>query len=220
MAKPLSDQPADPFAPIVAFAAMLAPFSQPWFVSGGWAIDLFTGTLSRPHSDIEIGIWRHDQPALHQHLGQHLPTWHRYQIVEYPSGIQREPWPAATTLALPSHQLFISPTPLGPGAFPDYGFFLNDQLAGQWQWRRNPTLTRPAHTIIATSPLGIPILAPEIQLLYKAHHHQPKDDADFAAALPHLTTTQRDWLRTALQQHYPADPWLPALTPPTNASKD
>jgi hypothetical protein len=56
------------FAPILAAARHMQGFPGRWFVSGGWAIDLFLGEVTRKHSDIEIGIDRADQHALFRHL--------------------------------------------------------------------------------------------------------------------------------------------------------
>ena len=39
-------------------------FGRPWCVAGGWALDLFIGEQSRPHSDIDIALFREDQAAL------------------------------------------------------------------------------------------------------------------------------------------------------------
>jgi hypothetical protein len=50
-----------------------------------------------------------------------------------------------------------------------------------------------------------------VQLLHKARHHRPKDEHDFAQVRPHLNLEQRLWLRTALAQILPADPWLAQL---------
>ncbi|MGD6844537.1 nucleotidyltransferase domain-containing protein [Bacillus infantis] len=49
-------------------AGWMAGFEKPWFVAGGWAIDLFIGKQTRPHADLEIGIFREDQQALKSYL--------------------------------------------------------------------------------------------------------------------------------------------------------
>lgn len=65
---------------------------------------------------------------------------------------------------------------------------------------------------------GLPVLAPEIQLLYKARlPNRPKDEADFTMAVPHLTDPQRRWLRDTISLLYPGSaeqpehPWLETL---------
>lgn len=64
-------------------------------------------------------------------------------------------------------------------------------------------------------PAASPCLAPEIRLLYKAKNGRPKDETDFAAALPVLTKPQGQWLSDALSLVYgPAHPWPARLLAP------
>lgn len=56
------------FERILEVAGIMRGFPAPWFISGGWAIDLFLGEVTRAHSDIEIGIFRCDQGALWRQL--------------------------------------------------------------------------------------------------------------------------------------------------------
>lgn len=59
---------------------------------------------------------------------------------------------------------------------------------------------------------GIPYLAPEIQLFYKAKNGRLKDETDFATILPVLTKPQRQWLADALSLVYgSAHPWRARL---------
>lgn len=53
---------------VLAAAAIMSAFPRPWFVSGGWALDLFVGHVTREHEDLEIGIARADQSLLHDFL--------------------------------------------------------------------------------------------------------------------------------------------------------
>ena len=46
----------DPFAAVVELDRVMTGFDRPWFVSGGWAIDLFVGRVTREHEDIEMGL--------------------------------------------------------------------------------------------------------------------------------------------------------------------
>jgi hypothetical protein len=58
---------------------------------------------------------------------------------------------------------------------------------------------------------GIPILAPEIVLLHKAHEGAEKDEADFREALPHLSPSAMAWLLWALEETTPEHPWIAHL---------
>src|SRR3954470_5239793 len=48
-----------------------------WFI-GGWGVDLWVGRLTRPHDDIDVLGWRHDQGRAHEALEAagwpHAPT--------------------------------------------------------------------------------------------------------------------------------------------------
>src|SRR6266545_4536790 len=47
-----------------------------------------------------------------------------------------------------------------------------------------------------------------ICLLFKAKGNRPKDQADFAGAVPLLDTSRRTWLREVLLHLYPGHRWL------------
>ena len=49
------DPPWDPWHP-ADIARLLAGVTVPWYVAGGWAIDLFIGRQTREHGDLEIAI--------------------------------------------------------------------------------------------------------------------------------------------------------------------
>lgn len=64
---------------------VMAGYRRPWWVAGGWALDLLLGAKTRPHADLEISMLAADQLALFRHLhgwdlrlaapGQSLPRW-------------------------------------------------------------------------------------------------------------------------------------------------
>lgn len=49
-------------------AALLEGLAARWWVAGGWAIDLFLGTTTRQHQDVEVAVLRPDQLAAQAHL--------------------------------------------------------------------------------------------------------------------------------------------------------
>jgi hypothetical protein len=86
-----------------------------------------------------------------------------------------------------------------------------DESSGEdWVSRRYSDVRRPIAAIGRMSG-GIPYLAPEIQLFYKAKNVRPKDELDFAQMLPMLSAGQREWLRTALAATYGVHVWHRAL---------
>ena len=52
-------------------ADVLRGLPVPWWISGGWAIELFLGRRTRRHYDLDVTILRRDQLALRRHLA----TW-------------------------------------------------------------------------------------------------------------------------------------------------
>ena len=82
---------------------------------------------------------------------------------------------------------------------------------GEWLFRRTARIHRPVATIGLRTADGIPYLAPEIQLLYKAKGLRPKDEADFARVLPYLDRDRRAWLAQTLAIVHPGHHWLFAL---------
>jgi hypothetical protein len=70
-------------------------------------------------------------------------------------------------------------------------------------------LALPITRCIVISPWGLPTLAPEAVLFYKAIGWiRPHDDADFHALAPALSHPAREWLARALAVVRPGHPWL------------
>ena len=65
--------------------------------------------------------------------------------------------------------------------------------------------------VMASAASGVPILVPEIVLLYKAHELTEKDEADFRTIFPHLTPSRKAWLLEALDETTPNHPWARRL---------
>jgi hypothetical protein len=189
---------------LLAVAELMKSFPAPWYVSGGWAIDALAGRATRKHEDLEIGIARRDQGLLHPHL----PGRQLYKILPRAEGAEIVAWEQGDRLELPVFQIIVQQEGSSP---PQFEFFLNDVSDGEWQFRRDPSIRRPAAEICLQTDDGIPVLAPEIQLLYKAKWHRSKDEHDFRTALGFLDPAQRTWLREALEIHQPNDPWIAEL---------
>ena len=75
-----------------------------------------------------------------------------------------------------------------------------------WICRRDDRIRRPYAAVIRAGT-GIPYLAPEVALLFKAKGSRPKDEADFDSVLPMLTIDQRRWLDDALALVHPDHQW-------------
>jgi hypothetical protein len=175
-------------------------FDRPWFVAGGWALDLFLGAVSRDHADLEIALFREDQRALRRQLAR----WEFEKV----AGGHRVPWSVDEWLIPPVHEVHAS---AGTGSSGGLEFLLNEREGDQWVYRRNAAVRCPANDIGLRSSGGVPFLRPEIVLLYKAKAPRPVDEQDFEAVRRGLEAPSRAWLRAALELCHPGHHWLDRL---------
>jgi len=188
----------EPASPAEA-AALFATFPAAWWIAGGYAIELAVGRPLRAHGDLDVAVLRHDQLAV-----QHVLAGWEWWAADPPGTLRR--WEPDERLPFGVHDIWCRPRPDCPWRIQ---IILEEATGTDWMSRRDPRIRRPLASLGQVSPTGIPYLAPEVQLLYKAKAPRPKDDLDFAAALPLMTTRQRRWLVGTLS---PEHPWSRQLT--------
>jgi hypothetical protein len=181
-------------------AAVLADWTEPWWVAGGWAVEAFTGQPRR-HEDIDIAIFRRDVPSLWAYLD---PTYHCWAAGSGGLGPIVEERPDLPEWA---DQVWVREHAWAP--------WLADVVTapdedGRWVFKRDPSVTAPLDEVTWTDGDGIRYLNPEVALAYKAKLARPKDDLDLAAALPLMDERQRSWLRDTVARLHPDHPWLAA----------
>ena len=93
----------------------------------------------------------------------------------------------------------------------EFDVFTEDIDNGQWCFRRHRRISMEAAGVITESPAGLPIVRPEIQLLYMAKSTELKNAHDFETARPHLIDAATKWLANALRITLPEHPWIPQL---------
>ena len=177
----------------------LAGVATPWYVAAGWAVDLFLGTRRRRHGDIEIAIPAADFPEIRD----------RFPGYAFDAVSSGRVWEEATPEVLAAtHQTWLRDRATG-----DYLLdVIREPHEGEtWICRHEPTIRLPYREIIRHDPDGIPFLAPELVLLFKAKHARPKDQADFDDTVPHLTGAQRRTLAELLARAHPGHRWLARL---------
>jgi hypothetical protein len=186
----------------LAIATLLEGVVAPWWIGGGWAIDLFLGRVTRAHQDVDVVILRRDQERFRRHLG---PGW-ALVYVQRPGG-GRVPWTAGQRLASPIHEIHAT----APATGETLELLLNEADGSTWHYRRDARITLPLDRLGATSRAVIPALAPEVALLYKSKDPRPTDLADLRVALPALDHAAILWLDGAVGQAHPLSPYLPIL---------
>lgn len=192
------DAPWDPWRPERA-AERLELLAADWAVAGGWAIDLFLGEETRPHEDLEIvvpaaefGAVREALPGFEFHVVGDGRAWDVDDGEAFALHHQTWVWePAAGTYRM--------------------DVFREPHEGEVWICRRDAALRRPYADVIRRTADGVPYVAPEIVLLFKAKAARPKDAADFAAALPRLDPAARAWLSHALALVHPGHAWQSGL---------
>ncbi|HLJ39037.1 MAG TPA: hypothetical protein VKT54_11575 [Steroidobacteraceae bacterium] len=195
----------DPLHPREA-SALLSHLPSPWWVAGGWAIDLFLGHQGRPHKDLDIGILR---GSTRQTLAA-MPDWEFFEasggILSGP--LAGDPRPNVNSLwGRPRHTRAWR-----------LELMLDDSDGEQWIFRRDRSVRRALSLAIRRDGEGIPYLAPEIQLLYKASGTRAEDEADFTRAAPRLSEESRRWLGDALARAHPQHPWRSVILPAAAAA--
>jgi hypothetical protein len=179
---------------------LLSALRAPWWAAGGWALDLYLGKVTRPHKDLDIGIFRKDAAIV---LAA-LPGWEffeardgvlsRLAVGDAPRVEVNSLWCKRANAAQWELELML------------------DESEGEfWVFRRDPRISYPLSSAIRRNPEGIAFLAPEIQLLYKARATRAQDQADFDHAVPHLARAARSWLHDSLMSMDPEHAWISIL---------
>jgi hypothetical protein len=178
-------------------AAFFATLPVPWWIAGGWAIDLFLGRQTRAHEDIDVLLLRRDQQAVRSLLG----AWDVQAALPPPRAETWPflPWHHSEDLDETIHDIWCRPDATQPWRIQ---LMIAETQDDQWLFRRMPNIHRSVATVGDITPEGIPYLVPEIQLLYKAKTLRPKDEADFRQTLPVLRWEQRTWLTAELHHAY------------------
>ena len=169
------------------------------WLDGGWGVDALLGEQTREHDDVDLVVPRDDQGAVRRHFaGWDLHLAHDGKLT---------PW-NGERLELPVHTIWARRDADAPW---ELEILLMEAARGRWLFRRDPGITLPLERV-GLERDGIPYLAPEVPLLYKAKEPRERDAADFAAVVDELPLERRRWLARALHGQDPGHPWLVRLT--------
>jgi hypothetical protein len=185
----------------------------PWWIAGGWALDLVPNAASRAHSDIDISCFRDDCAGLRTSL----PGWefygaHRGELIHLD---KQTPVPTYV------HGLWCRPQ---RATIWHFEVLIEEREAGEWVYRRNRDVRRAVPELCWREASGLSVVRPEVQLLYKSKNARPNDVIDFRRTLPLLDRPGLVWLREALNRTEPSHAWLAEIEehlgplPPGSAS--
>ncbi|HEV8228322.1 MAG TPA: amino acid transporter [Candidatus Limnocylindria bacterium] len=178
-----------------------AGVEAPWWIAGGWALDLFIGHETRSHVDTDVAILRRDQHLFRERLGSwDVRIAHEGELL---------PWPAKERITKSEHhEAWARPSPDGPWRVE---LLLEESDGKRWSYRRDARIGLHVADLGRRDASGIPYVRPEVVLLYKSKGSRPVDETDLLYALPRLDPAQRGWLYAALYTIDPAHRWLARL---------
>ncbi len=182
----------DPLS-LSATVDLLNKLSVPWWIAGGYAIDLFVEKNIRPHGDIDVVVCRCHQLEVQSYLS----GWDLNVAVD---GELRS-WCTGELLEGKCKDIWCRKTLGEPWALQ---LMLIDTENNDWVFRRDPTIRGSLTTIGRCSSAGVPYLSPEIQLLYKVKQETiEKDQVDFDAAVPLFGLSEQKWLKDKINKLFP-----------------
>ena len=177
-----------------------------WAVCGGYALELFARKAIRPHGDIDLCLPESARRDIIRFL-----LCKGWRIYEYRGMGKVKPLRSPAD-SEPGRNLMALRDGCGLVAFvpsEEKGLLYHRFTPGMTEMNFLDLLFSPEMPMICPSASGLPILAPEVALLYKAA--QPESESaqlDFAAVYPLLDNDQKAWLRAELTARYPGGhPW-------------
>ncbi len=172
-----------------------APFR--WGLCGGLAIDQFVGHPTRPHEDLDIALFRENEVSMRARL----PSWEFWAAHEPGRGLDL--LPDGRSIASDVHMIWCREKGSDKWSLE---VLIEEGNESNWTYRRDTRIRRPVSEIFWSTG-QIPVMRPEIILLYKAKEPRENDRHDLDASLPKLDPVAREWLRNALVTAHPFSPW-------------
>ena len=189
---------------------LLSPLGGSWWVTGGWAIDLFVGRVTRTHNGVDLFMLDRDRRVIepliaHGDQSGQAAAATRLPATERPGGTGPS-WCVldAPEIALRTQVAFCTPA--------------GEDLI----FASKPTVRRQ-HSDATAMRFGVPIINPAVVLCLRAFSFRVQDDEDFVAAFPLLDPADRVWLAHEIRVRAPSSsaepgrrthPWLDRLEVP------
>ncbi|MDM5295134.1 hypothetical protein QUF81_18580 [Peribacillus simplex] len=117
-----------------SITSLMPGFNKTWFFAGGWTIDLFIGSETREHQDIEIALFREDQ----LYLKEYLKAWDFKKVTKG----KFYTW-ENELLELPIYEIHALNKPNGD----KLEVLLNGTKENDWKFRRSLTISHPLKSV-------------------------------------------------------------------------
>ncbi len=189
----------DPLDP-VTIVDFMAGFDRPWWIIGGWSIEVFTG-VARDHEDMDISILSSDVQAFREFLGDRWTPWN------VDEGWFR-PFDDRFADVRPDSQVWVRRDARSPWVL-DVPFTPDSD--GRWTNKRHLAHTEDLDDVTWVAPDGLRYARPEVTLMFKAAQVRAKDRRDAEVAIPLLHADARRWLRDTVARYAPEHEWVRTL---------
>lgn len=199
--RPPGDEAWDAWSPH-ELRRRLREATLPWYIAGGWALDVWHGTQTRPHEDLEFVVLRQDADHFRAILHDLDFFTVKDGTVEY--------LPPSADLPGDVWQLW--------GADRRQGCWRVDMMMEPgtpdlWIYKRDRTLRMARSDAVHVSQAGIPYLAPTIVLLFKAKSCREKDRKDFDLCRKRLSRRETEQLIVWLKTFHAGHDWIEESSP-------
>lgn len=176
----------------------------PFWLAGGYSLDLFIGKKTRDHEDLDFVIRRQDQLVFQKILA----LW-ELQAADPPGTATLFPWANGHYYELPVHNIWCRKNQSAPW---ELELLFSEFEENEWVYRRNSSIRGTMKSFFWQTNEGLPVLAPEIQLLYKSRSKRPKDFQDLENCLDFLNSVQKAKLKEWITIDSGVDhPWVKCI---------
>ncbi|MDR7040173.1 hypothetical protein J2X36_004954 [Methylobacterium sp. BE186] len=196
---PLDDEAWEAWSPH-ELGQRLREATLPWYVAGGWALDIWHGKQTREHEDLEFVVIRNDADHFRAILHELEFFTVKDRTIEY--------LPPAANLPSDVWQLWGGDMRQGCWRV---DMMMEPGTPDLWIYKRDRAIQMARSDAVRVSETGIPYLAPINVMLFKAKHCRKKDQIDFNFLRPKLSLEEKEQLTTWLNELHPGHEWIKKL---------
>ncbi|AWN49042.1 amino acid transporter [Methylobacterium terrae] len=196
---PLDDEAWDAWSPH-ELGRHLREAVFPWYVAGGWALDVWHGRPTRKHEDLEFAVIR-------EHANYFRAILHDLEFFTVKNGTIEYLPPFAD---VPSDVWQLWGGDMRQGCW-RVDMMMEPGTQELWIYKRDQTIRMARSDAVRVSETGIPYLAPIITFLFKAKHRRKKDQRDFDFAYSKFSTGEKYQLAIWLEKLHPGHEWIGRL---------
>jgi len=169
----------------------------PWYVAGGWALDVWHGMQTREHEDLEFVVIRNDVDHFRTILHELDFFTVKDGAIEY----------LPPTAHLPSDVWQLWGGDMRQGCW-RVDLMIEERTPDLWVYKHDRTINVARSDAVRLSEAGIPYLAPMNVILFKAKHCRSKDQSDFKLCLPKFSAAEKEQLMIWLNELHPDHEWI------------